>query len=806
MKNIEYQEAAIEEITSTALRFLSDKYRAESTIIFKAPTGSGKTFIISQTLKQIVKKSKMQFSFIWISVNSLHEQSKQNLTRYLEDERLLECIGIEDIRNKSIEQNEIVFINWDSLIKDNNIFRMDNEIGWNLESVVSNTKEEDREIILIIDESHRTAKAEKAKDVIKEIAPRLIIEMTATPLEKSGHLIDIPIRKVIDQGMIKKEVQINPGAKKIKENKELLEIALKKRIQLKKAYESIGLDINPLLLIQIPNKRMGDSTAPEAYMMSLLAEQNVTISNGKLCLRLSGENIKELDELIKPNNSEVDVLIFKEAIAVGWDCPRAAILFLQREWKQERYIFNVQTLGRILRMPDQIHYYEKPELNIGYVFSASDNFEIVQELASDFVSRLQMNRDEDLYEKPLKLHSEYIRRKRELTRLSSNFKKCLFESSIELNTKDEVNQNIKEISKTLAVEGKVEDIDEATKVSFEENIKIKKDIREVVDSYTYFCSVMSSPYAKNDSSSIIKSSIRSWFKETFNQSDEDMIALIVMNKNNNPKFKLLIEKAKEKYSNLPKRSDEIIPVLDWEVPSEIPIFTDYVEIKESDKSVIKQMESRKLAIKLNVNSKLDLSNPEYKFITELDRTDDYVLWWFKNSYGESKYFGIVYKNAKGLHYSFYPDFIIKTKKEVLIIEIKDNNDFKPENLLKLQAGRNYLIRNKHKERIYFNIISPNDFESFFQLIKTQDINKFNSLFELNLIRFNKSQQVLLNYKGDKTTKDIELLAFLEELDNIIYQLKNKEDRNILLNMGVKEAQDLIKTLTLLTSKENIKTE
>jgi len=54
---------------------------------------------------------------------------------------------IDDIQNKTIEQNEIVFFNWDSLIKDNNVFRMENENDWNLESVVANTKDEGREII-----------------------------------------------------------------------------------------------------------------------------------------------------------------------------------------------------------------------------------------------------------------------------------------------------------------------------------------------------------------------------------------------------------------------------------------------------------------------------------------------------------------------------------------------------------------------------------------------------------------------------------------------------------------------------------
>ena len=34
---------------------------------------------------------------------------------------------------------------------------------------------------------------------------------------------------------------------------------------------------------------------------------------------------------IEKQDSEVDVLLFKQAIALGWDCPRASILVIFRE-------------------------------------------------------------------------------------------------------------------------------------------------------------------------------------------------------------------------------------------------------------------------------------------------------------------------------------------------------------------------------------------------------------------------------------------------------------------------------------------
>ena len=70
--------------------------------------------------------------------------------------------------------------------------------------------------------------------------------------------------------------------------------------------------------------------------------------NNKLAIWLSGEHINKED--VEKQDSEVEVLLFKQAIALGWDCPRAQILVLFREWHSP--IFSIQTVGRIMRMPE----------------------------------------------------------------------------------------------------------------------------------------------------------------------------------------------------------------------------------------------------------------------------------------------------------------------------------------------------------------------------------------------------------------------------------------------------------------------
>ena len=55
----------------------------------------------------------------------------------------------------------------------------------------------------------------------------------------------------------------------------------------------------------------------------------ISRENHKLALYLSED--KENSENIKRNDSEAEVLIFKQAIALGWDCPPAGLLVFLRE-------------------------------------------------------------------------------------------------------------------------------------------------------------------------------------------------------------------------------------------------------------------------------------------------------------------------------------------------------------------------------------------------------------------------------------------------------------------------------------------
>lgn len=800
MKEIQYQIKYINKLANTAKDLLHDAYRDSSTIVFKAPTGSGKTYMVSQTLTQMVKdNSEMAFAFIWISVNNLHEQSLNSLSRYFEDEHLLECITNNDLNDNTIEQNQIMFINWESINKENSLFCVKNEQNWNLQSVVDNTKDIGNTIVLLIDESHRNANTDKSKELIDIISPKLIIEVTATPKNTSGTLIDIPLGEVIAEGMIKKEVRINDEKpSSIKSNEDILKMALRKRTQLQTAYKNLGKDINPLLLIQIPNKRANDVINPEEEIMGFLSEQGLTVQNGKIALWLSEDHRNK--EEVELNGSPVEVLIFKEAIALGWDCPRASIMFLQREWNNERYEFNIQTLGRIMRMPEQTHYDDKPELNYGYVYTASDNFTIVEDLAKDYVSQQRLTIDHNIYNSRPKLFSEHIRRKRELTRLSGDFKTVFNQAAKEYDLKNKINLDVTQISKTIKLGATVSELDKGgeQEVQFNDKKQITKSKAEIQSSYDWFIRKMVVPYEIARSQNILKTSIRSWFKSETGISDDDVIQRIVMSgsQNNNSHFKQVIEDAKELYKNLPTKKDEITTNTNWEVPTCVDIFSDCEEIKPSAKSILKQEEAGCFIAKKDKNGKSELSTPEKEFIQEMERSDDYLQWWYKNGINESKYFCIAYQKEDGFfHYGFFPDFILKTKKETIIVEIKDNKDFKADNYYKLRAGKKYLKRVESEEKVRFYILSPNCYYDFFKKLNDMDLDGFESKYEHNLMKFIQSQQLQIKAKIDndeKLTKvEEEYKELFSEYEKSVSELDDEKLKRELLELELDEARTII---------------
>lgn len=371
------------------------------TIVFQSPTGSGKTITMSRYILELIEKSTEDLCFLWISIGKgdLQVQSYKSVKKEIGDS--IECSLLEDEFFGSrdiINQNEIVFVNWEKIrTKDRKTNEFKNTLmkDWeqnNFPTILKNTHS-NRKIILIIDESHSSATTERAMEIRDEIiSPDLTIEMSATPVftaENMNARVVVEPTDVINEGMIKKEIIINDKIAKIIEKEEsektserlVLESAYYKEEELKERYKNAFKNnetkelITPLTLIQIPNSSYGEEK--KEVIEKFLSEKGITTENGKLAVWLSDEKINDSFDTLNTIDSKVEYLIFKMAIDTGWDCPRAQILLKFREVNS--IVFEVQTVGRILRMPEAKHYNDEI-LNRAFVYSNIQSIAIKKEV------------------------------------------------------------------------------------------------------------------------------------------------------------------------------------------------------------------------------------------------------------------------------------------------------------------------------------------------------------------------------------------------------------------------------------------
>ena len=582
----------------------------------------------------------------------LHEQSKEKLEKYYEDDRLLQCSYFEDLEDRQIGENEILFINWHSINKkDINIYVRENEQDNNLNALIQNTKEEGRQIILIIDESHHTASSEKSKELIETIGPKVTIEVSATPhlKENVSEIEKVHISQVKAEEMIKSEIAVNPEFLEIKTGTKssdelIIEQALKKRQEVAKLYEKEGSNINPLVLIQLPDKKSNLINKKDDVVKILKDKFKITEENGKLAVWLSEEKTDNLANVDK-NDNEVDVLVFKQAIALGWDCPRAQILVIFRESKS--FTFTIQTIGRIMRMPE-LKYYNEEDLNKGYVFTNLPNIEITEDYAKDYVTVYEAKRDSKLY-KDIYLPSIFLKRQRERTRLSGKFGDIFMKVAEETKLQKKITAQPSRIVSPIIADGKIVNIDQLGEIERKGQIEVQLNLAELQQLFDKFIADNCTPYAPSDSSDRMKTALYNFFTEKYKLRKFDPQAQrIVLGKENVQAFVDAINIAKERYKKEvveqlnEKREKKEIPK--WEIPVIISYNSRYSK-EEQPTSIMKPFYTKKP------------SEPERRFIELLNKSKK-AKWWFKNGEAEAKYFAVPYTDENGIERAFYVDFIV----------------------------------------------------------------------------------------------------------------------------------------------------
>lgn len=363
IKLFDFQEQAVLKLLD-----LTAKPTSKQTVVMKAPTGSGKTIILIDYVDEYLTNVNNNTAFIWLcpGKGNLEEQSRYKMQK-IAPHRTTQ--NLFDSLLNGFTPGSTTFINWELVTKKGNTAIRDSERK-NLFERIADAHRNGIEFIVIIDEEHSNNTA-KAKVIIDAFAAKNIIRVSATAIEnKRYEFFEIDEIDVIDAGLITKALYVNEG---ISDNFEitddydyLLDLADAKRKDIAKRYQEIGKNIRPLVLIQFPNGQPETILAVEQKLESM----GYTYNNGMVSKWMS-EDKKDLPDNLTENDGIPVFLLMKQAISTGWDCPRAKILVKLREGMSES--FEIQTIGRIRRMPEAIHY-EDDLLDFCYVYTFDEKY------------------------------------------------------------------------------------------------------------------------------------------------------------------------------------------------------------------------------------------------------------------------------------------------------------------------------------------------------------------------------------------------------------------------------------------------
>ena len=363
IKLFDFQEEAVIKLID-----LTSKKDSKQTIIMKAPTGSGKTIILIDYVDTYLTNVSANTAFIWLcpGKGNLEEQSREKMMKFVPSRTTQNLF---DALLNGFSRGSTTFINWELVTKRGNIAIRDSERK-NLYDRIADAHRSGVEFIVIIDEEHSNNTA-KAKEIIDAFSSKNIIRASATAIEnKRYEFFEIDEVDVIGAGLITKALYVNEG---VADNTEitddydyLLDLADAKRKEIAARYKDNGKNIRPLVLIQFPNGRPETITAVEQKLESM----GYSYDNGMVSKWMS-EDKKDLPDNLTKNDGIPVFLLMKQAISTGWDCPRAKILVKLREGMSES--FEIQTIGRIRRMPEAKHY-EDDLLDFCYVYTFDEKY------------------------------------------------------------------------------------------------------------------------------------------------------------------------------------------------------------------------------------------------------------------------------------------------------------------------------------------------------------------------------------------------------------------------------------------------
>ncbi|MBK8116234.1 MAG: DEAD/DEAH box helicase family protein [Candidatus Accumulibacter sp.] len=358
-------------------------------LLLEAPTGSGKTLMagmIAESFAAPDRDSNARIVWFWFTpFAGLVEQAKGAIKSTFVGLRVRDLQG--DRKTRGSKSGDVFVTTWASVAatnKETRKIRSSGEFVLALDDLIAELRAEGFRIGVVVDEAHHgfTRAAEAVRFYRETMRPDFTLMITATPddqdvdkFKKAAgiehlHRVRVSRKEAVDAGLIK------DGIKSIAylaadDQKAMVDFPATALADgwdmhgaIKHGLQAAGIGLVPLMLVQV-----GNSNAAVEEARTRLAALGVPDS--KIAWYTADDPNDDL--LAVAIDEQKEVLIFKVAVALGFDAPRAFTLVSMRGAKDTD--FGMQVVGRILRVHGRLQgptlEQSLPELlRHGYVFLA----------------------------------------------------------------------------------------------------------------------------------------------------------------------------------------------------------------------------------------------------------------------------------------------------------------------------------------------------------------------------------------------------------------------------------------------------
>ena len=373
-----------------------------SSVCLSSITGSGKTVMCAAVIEALFFGNEElgllpddRATVLWVSDSpSLNEQTharfvscSDKLADWPGDTRCLEDVGNTFCAaHEALDPHHVYFLSKDLLGRSNKLVNGGEEnsgrVFWD---VLDRTiKDPAVNLYLFIDEAHRgfgaNASGGKSTETIygnlvngyEDRAPMpMVVGVSATPERFEARMDDMRDRDrkarvsvsptdVQESGLIKDTIELRVPESDDPVEHQYLTMAAERFQLCREHWDTYcraegGQFVLPLMIVQVKDKQSPESLREMCDQISKIVPG---LNEASSFANVFGDHKdlaagRYLIPYVRPElvqaSSHIQVLFAKEAISNGWDCPRAEVIFSQRNRKDPTYI--AQLIGRMVRTP-----------------------------------------------------------------------------------------------------------------------------------------------------------------------------------------------------------------------------------------------------------------------------------------------------------------------------------------------------------------------------------------------------------------------------------------------------------------------